>query len=111
VSAGPDERAVALAPEPRPFYFILGTNERRSHFSDGGVHTEKGAANGHGGQISRQRTRTARSRRNRTDPVTQTELKNLAAAYLRLAEQAEKNSGLTIDFNLPAEDDDPKLKH
>jgi len=46
-----------------------------------------------------------------TDPVTQTELKNLAAAYLRLAEQAEKNSGLTIDFNLPAEDDDPKLKH
>jgi hypothetical protein len=43
--------------------------------------------------------------------VAQTELKNLAAAYLRLAEQAEKNSGLTIDFNLPAEDDDPKLKH
>jgi hypothetical protein len=43
--------------------------------------------------------------------VAQTELKNLAAAYLRLAEQAEKNSGLIIDFNLPAQDDDPKLKH
>ena len=45
------------------------------------------------------------------DPVARTELKNLAAAYLRLAEQAEKNSGLIIDFNLPAQDDDPKLKH
>lgn len=46
-----------------------------------------------------------------TDLVAQTELRNLAAAYLRLAEQAEKNSGLIIDFNLPAQDDDPKLKH
>jgi hypothetical protein len=34
-----------------------------------------------------------------TDLVAQTELRNLAAAYLRLAEQAEKNSGLIIDFN------------
>lgn len=46
-----------------------------------------------------------------TDLVAQTELRNLAAAYLRLAEQAEKNSGLIIDFNLSAQDDDPKLKH
>ena len=45
------------------------------------------------------------------DPVARTELKNLAAAYLRLAEQAEKNSGLIIDFDLPAEDEDPKRKH
>jgi hypothetical protein len=42
--------------------------------------------------------------------VAQTELANLAAAYLRLAEQAEKNSELINEFYLPAEEDDPKLK-
>jgi hypothetical protein len=66
-------------------------------------------ANGRGGVLSGQGT-LARAEIE-TDLVAQTELKNLAAAYLRLAEQAEKNSGLIIDFNLPAQDDDPKLKH
>jgi hypothetical protein len=44
------------------------------------------------------------------DPAARTELENLAAAYLRLAEQAERNSGLVIDFELPKVND-PKLKH
>jgi hypothetical protein len=44
------------------------------------------------------------------DPAARTELENLAAASLRLAEQAERNSGLVIDFELPKVND-PKLKH
>ena len=44
------------------------------------------------------------------DAAARTELENLAAAYMRLAEQAERNSGLVIDFELP-EENDPKLKH
>ena len=45
-----------------------------------------------------------------TNPTIRAEFENLAAAYLRLAEQAERNSGLVIDFELPPEDGDPKLK-
>jgi hypothetical protein len=46
-----------------------------------------------------------------TNPAVRAEFENLAAAYLRLAEQAERNSGLVIDFELPSEEGDPKLKH
>jgi hypothetical protein len=46
-----------------------------------------------------------------TNPAIRAEFENLAAAYLRLAEQAERNSGLIIDFELPSEEDEPKLKH
>jgi len=35
------------------------------------------------------------------DPSTRTGFENLAAAYLQLAEQAERNSRLVIDFELP----------
>jgi hypothetical protein len=37
------------------------------------------------------------------------EFAHLAAAYMRLAEQAERNSGLIIDIELPPEK--PKPKH
>ncbi|MGB9297577.1 MAG: hypothetical protein WCB52_15385 [Pseudolabrys sp.] len=40
-----------------------------------------------------------------TDPETRAEFENLAAAFLRLAEQAERNSKLVIDFELPPEED------
>ena len=46
-----------------------------------------------------------------TDPEIRTGFENLAAAYLRLAEQAERNTKLTIEFELPGEDKgDPKTK-
>lgn len=39
------------------------------------------------------------------------ESENLAAAFLRLAEQAERNTKLIIEFELPPEpESDPKLK-
>ena len=44
------------------------------------------------------------------NPAIRAEFENLAAAYLRLAEQAERNAGLVIDFELPSEGGDPKLK-
>ena len=44
------------------------------------------------------------------DLLARAELENLAAAYLRLAEQAERNSGLTIEFDLTPEKDNPKRK-
>ena len=40
-----------------------------------------------------------------TDPETRAEFENLAAAFLRLAEQAERNTKLVIDFELPPEED------
>ena len=39
------------------------------------------------------------------DPSLKTELENLAAAFLRLAEQAERNVALTIEFELPADEE------
>jgi hypothetical protein len=42
----------------------------------------------------------------RADGENQTmkdELERLAAAYLRLAERAERNIGLTVEFELPSE--------
>ena len=44
------------------------------------------------------------------DLLARAELENLAAAYLRLAEQAERNSGLTIEFDPIPEKDNPKRK-
>jgi len=38
-----------------------------------------------------------------TDLQMRAELENLAAAFLRLAEQAERNTKLTIEFVLPPE--------
>ena len=40
------------------------------------------------------------------DPEMRAGFENLAAAYLRLAEQAERNTKLTIEFELPAKDKD-----
>jgi hypothetical protein len=40
------------------------------------------------------------------DPEMRTGFENLAAAYLRLAEQAERNTKLTIEFELPSKDND-----
>ena len=46
-----------------------------------------------------------------TDPETRAESENLAAAFLRLAEQAERNTKLMIEFELPPnEDSDRKPK-
>ena len=44
------------------------------------------------------------------DSLARAELENLAAAYLRLAEQAERNSGLTIEFDLPPGKETPRRK-
>lgn len=44
------------------------------------------------------------------DPIARAQLESLAAAYLRLAEQAERNSSLIIEFDLPPEQEDPKRK-
>lgn len=41
------------------------------------------------------------------DLLARTELENLAAAYLRLAEQAERNSGFIIEFDLAPETKKP----
>ncbi|HYC16709.1 MAG TPA: hypothetical protein VEC94_05865 [Pseudolabrys sp.] len=46
-----------------------------------------------------------------TDPGIRAELENLAAAFLRLAEQAERNTKLVIDFEMPPqENSDTKPK-
>jgi hypothetical protein len=45
-----------------------------------------------------------------TDAEARAKFENLAAAFLRLAIQAERNEGLVIDFELPYEDD-KKPKH
>ena len=39
------------------------------------------------------------------DQSVKADLENLAAAFLRLAEQAERNATLTIEFELPADED------
>ena len=45
------------------------------------------------------------------DPVIRTEFENLAAAFLRLAEQAERNAAFVVEFELPTEkDSDSKSK-
>ena len=44
------------------------------------------------------------------DSLARAELENLAAAYLRLAEQAERNSDLIIEFELPPEQESRKRK-
>lgn len=46
-----------------------------------------------------------------SDLKRKAELEHLARAYLRLAEQAERNSHLDITYETPAaKDDDPELK-
>ena len=46
-----------------------------------------------------------------SDPRQKAEYEHLARAYLRLAEQAERNSQLDITYETPAtKDDDPKFK-
>jgi hypothetical protein len=46
-----------------------------------------------------------------SDPSLKAELEHLAAAFLRLAEQAERNAALTIEFELPADEKgNPKPK-
>jgi hypothetical protein len=44
------------------------------------------------------------------DQAARAELESLAAAYLRLAEQAERNSDLIIEFKLPPEQESRKRK-
>jgi hypothetical protein len=45
------------------------------------------------------------------DQTVKSDFENLAAAFLRLAEQAERNAALTIEFELPSEEKcDPKPK-
>ena len=46
------------------------------------------------------------------DPMLRSGFENLAAAYLRLAEQAERNTKLVVEFELPDQNDigDPKQK-
>jgi hypothetical protein len=39
-----------------------------------------------------------------THPEIRAELENLAAAFLRLAEQAERNTKLVIEFEIPPEE-------
>ena len=46
-----------------------------------------------------------------SDPQMRTELENLAAAFLRLAEQAERNSQFDLTYEPPPlKTDDPDLK-
>jgi hypothetical protein len=46
-----------------------------------------------------------------TDLTIRAEFENLAAAFLRLAEQAERNAAFIVEFELPTErDTDPKPK-
>jgi hypothetical protein len=46
-----------------------------------------------------------------SDPMLRGGFENLAAAYLRLAEQAERNTKLVVEFELPQdESDNPKTK-
>ena len=45
------------------------------------------------------------------DSQMRAEFENLAVAFLKLAEQAERNAALSIEFELPStEEADPKLK-
>ena len=39
------------------------------------------------------------------DQTIKAEFENLAAAFLRLAEQAERNAALLIEFDLPSEEE------
>ena len=39
-----------------------------------------------------------------SSPVLKAEFENLAAAYLRLAEQVERNTALIVEFELPREE-------
>jgi hypothetical protein len=46
-----------------------------------------------------------------TNPDIRADFENLAAAFMRLAEQAERNAALTIEFELPSEEErNPKQK-
>jgi hypothetical protein len=45
-----------------------------------------------------------------SDTELRTEFETLAAAFLRLAEQAERNTKFVIDFEMPPEDCHPKSK-
>lgn len=46
-----------------------------------------------------------------SDPKQKAEFEHLARAYLRLAEQAERNSRLDVTYETPSrKDDEPKLK-
>jgi hypothetical protein len=46
-----------------------------------------------------------------SDPKRKAEFEHLARAYLRLAEQAERNGQLDVTYETPAaREDDPKLK-
>jgi hypothetical protein len=45
------------------------------------------------------------------DQTVRADFENLAVAFLRLAEQAERNAALTIEFELPSDEKaDPKPK-
>jgi len=44
------------------------------------------------------------------DQAARAELESLAAAYLRLAEQAERNSDLILELKLPPEQESRKRK-
>ena len=39
------------------------------------------------------------------DQTIKAEFENLAAAFLRLAEQAERNAALLVEFDLPSEEE------
>ena len=46
-----------------------------------------------------------------TNSDMRADFENLAAAFMRLAEQAERNAALTIEFELPSEEEgNPKQK-
>jgi hypothetical protein len=95
---------------PRPFFNILG-----NHFNNltisylGGVCSQKGGPMAVGDNYRAKTLELLARAETENDSSMRAEFENLAAAYLRLAEQAERNSGLIIDFELP-EDGDPKLK-
>jgi hypothetical protein len=46
-----------------------------------------------------------------TDPAIQKDLENLALSYMRLAEQAERNSRIDLTYETPiSKDDDPAVE-
>jgi len=89
----------------------FGTNATPSRFTCGGcVSNVKGPLMAVGDHYRAKALELLAHADTERDPQARAELENLAAAYLRLAEQAERNSGLTIEFDLTPGKENPRRK-
>jgi hypothetical protein len=75
-----------------------------------GAHCVKGASMAAGDNYRAKALELLAHAETERDQAARAELESLAAAYLRLAEQAERNSALTIEFDLPPEQETAKRK-